>query len=179
MDGLANREQRVVAGHMALGHPMQAVGGGVGPVPDVREGGGLGGEAAGFVFAFVPEDVVFGFGVPRRVEINQIRQAQIDGHAFCAVGEDFRVVPVIPVRQVFEAVAVIHRRSLHGCFSVFLRRSHSLIQIRFRVVSDRRSSRLADFVFKLLPINFGGAFGLSKSRVFPKCRCRLRNIAEG
>lgn len=29
-----------------------------------------------------------------------------DSHAFCAVGEDFRVVPAIPLRQVFQAIAI-------------------------------------------------------------------------
>ena len=85
-------------------------------MPNVRECNCLRGVAPLFVFAFVPEDVVVGVAVPRWVEVNQIGQAHINGHAFCAVGEDFRVVPVVPLPQVIEAVAVIPCPRLHFRF---------------------------------------------------------------
>ena len=68
------RIERVVRGEVFFGEPFEAVVGGVAPFPNIREDGGLGGVAFGFIVGGFVGDVVVSVGVPRRVEINQIGQ---------------------------------------------------------------------------------------------------------
>ena len=78
----------------------------IAPLPHINKGGFLRRRAIGEVgFALPEEDVVVGFGVPRRVEVNQI------GQRGSQLVEAF--VPLYPLFQVFQAVSKIDRPRFH------------------------------------------------------------------